>query len=209
MPLSAEALCWKKIIHGVTVAQRRERQRAGDRADVGLHEDRRHQEQAVEDRNAQHGALPAPVAPAAEREHDQHEAERHGHAGSEVEVGEPHADGDELGDQRDQVGQAEIARSEPAPQASVALEHQLAVAAVGDCADAHAHLLHHVGHHEQDRDHGHEEPDAILGAVGGVGDHARAVVLAEHREDPRPHEQPQQAPAPVVVASVVDARAVA
>ena len=65
------------------------------------------------------------------------EPERDGDAGAEVEVGEADADRDELGDQRDEVRQAQVARAEPAPDAPVALQHELAVAAVRDRADAH------------------------------------------------------------------------
>ena len=128
MPLSAEALCWKKIIHGVTVApiveasssssvlklppgNGREVERAGDRADMRLDEDRRDQEQPVEQRHAEHDPLPAPVAPAAEREHDQRQAEHDGDARAEMEVGQPDADRDELGDQRDRL----VSVRSPAP----------------------------------------------------------------------------------------------
>ncbi len=102
----------------------------------------------------------------------------------------------------------QIAGAEPSPHAAVALQHQLAVAAVGDRADAHAHLLADVGHREHQRDEGDEEAEPVLGAVGGVGDHARTVVLAEHREDSGADEQPQQAPAPTCAARVMDAAAV-
>ena len=125
-----------------------------------------------------------------------------------MEVGQPDADRDELGDERDQVGEGEIAGAEPAPHAAVALQHQLAIAAVGDGADAHAHLLADERHREQHRDERHEEPEPVLRAVGGVGDHARPVVLPEHREDPGADEQPQQIPAPAVPARVMDARAI-
>src|SRR5665213_449726 len=99
--------------------------------------------------------------------------------------------------------------AEPAPHAAVALQHELAVAAVGDGADAHAHLLADERHHEQERDEWHEEPEPVLRAIGGVGDHARPVVLPEHREDPGADEQPQKPPALAVPASVMNARAVA
>ena len=133
MPLSAEALCWKKIIHGVTVApiveaqQQQQRvelppgsgekvERAARRApESGLTRIAATQEQAVEEREAEHDPLPAPVAPAAEREEHEHEPERGGDAGAEVEVGEADADRDELGDQRDEVREQQVAGAEPAP----------------------------------------------------------------------------------------------
>ena len=125
-----------------------------------------------------------------------------------MEVGQPDADRDELGDERDEVGEGEIAGAEPAPDPAVALQDELAIATVGDRADAHAHLLADECHREQHRDERHEEPEAVLCAVGGVGDHARPVVLAEHREDPRAHEQPQQIPPLAVSARVMNTRAV-
>ena len=42
---------------------------------------------------------------------------------------------------------------------------------------------------------GTKKPSPYCRAVGGVGDHARPVVLAEHRQDARADEQPQQTPA--------------
>ena len=71
-------------------------------------QDRGQQEQAVEQGQAEHDALPAPVAPAAESEHDERQPERDGYPGAEAEVGQPDPDGDELGDQGDQVGQDQI-----------------------------------------------------------------------------------------------------
>ncbi len=225
MPLSAEALCWKKIIHGVTVAPMVEATSSSSVLKLppgkGLKASERPSEpmsgrtstaarmnRQVEEGKAEHDALPTPVAPAAEREDDEREPERDGDAGAEVEVGEPDADGDELGDERDEVGEREVGGAEPAPHATVALQHELAVAAVGDGADAHAHLLADIGHGEQHGDERHEEAEAVLGAVGGVGDHARPVVLAEHREDAGADEQPQQAPAAAVRACGVHAGAV-
>ena len=38
-----------------------------------------------------------------------------------------------------------------------------------------------------------EEPDAELCAGRGVGQHARTIVLAEHHQNSRADEQPQQA----------------
>ena len=125
-----------------------------------------------------------------------------------MEVGETDADRDELRDQGDQVGHDEVAGREPAPQLSEPLEHELAIATMGDRADPHAHLLAHDRHPEADHDERKEEPEAVRGAARRVGDHARPVVLAQHREDPRTDQQPQQVPAPPILARVVDPEAV-
>ena len=53
---------------------------------------------------------------------------------------------------------------------------------------------------------GTKKPEPVGGPVGGVGDHARPVVLAEHGQDPGPDEQPQQVPAPSPLAGAVHAR---
>jgi len=85
----------------------------------------------------------------------------------------------------------EIGGPQPAPGLSVALQDERAVATVGDRTDAHAHLLADVGHREQHRDERQEEAEPVLRAIGGVGDHARPVVLPEHGKDPWTREQPQ------------------
>ena len=140
MPLSAVALCWKKIIHGVTVApiveatqqqdgveaaagkRARGDKRLAGRAPARPGEDGGHQEEAVEDGQAEGDALPAPVAMAALSEDHQQKPEQHGDPGRQVEVGQTDAQGDELGDQGHQVGEHEVAGVEPAPDLAVALE---------------------------------------------------------------------------------------
>ena len=170
-----------------TARKRRERpDRLPDRAPVGLDHDRGDEEQAVEDREAEHDPLPAPVATAAEREDDQHDPERGGDGRAEVKVGEADADRDELGDQRDEVREQQVDRRRTSPRRGPKrCSTSCAVAAVGDRADAHAHLLADDRHREGDEDERQEEAEPVGRARRCVGDHARAVVLAEHREDRR------------------------
>ena len=111
---------------------------------------------------AEDDPLPAPVAPAAHREHDQHHAEHRRDPGAEMEEGEADPDRDELGDQGDEVGEDEIAGREPAPQRPEALEHELAVATMGDRADPHAHLLADDRHRELRTMNGRKNPSPYV-----------------------------------------------
>ncbi len=179
-----------------------------DVSEIGLDQDGSYEKQSVEEREPEHDPLPAPVVAATEREDHQHDPEQRRDAGTQVEVRKPDPDRDELSDQRDQVGEQQVAGSEPTPELSVALQDQLAISAVGDCSHAHAHLLADDRHQERDDDERQEESDSVHGAGGGVGDHAWTVVLPQHRQDSRPDEQPQQVPTGFVGAGLLDPGAV-
>ena len=63
---------------------------------------------------------------------------------------------------------------------------------MGGGAEADGHFLDDDGHAKRQGDEGDEEADAELGAGGGVGEHAGAVVLSQHDEDTGTHQQPEQ-----------------
>ena len=98
--------------------------------------------------------------------------------GRNSEEAEAGADGDELGDEGEEVADAEIDHGEPSPEGAEALEDEFGVAAMGGGAEADGHFLDDDCHAEGEDDEGEEEADAELGAGGGVGEHAGAVVLA-------------------------------
>ena len=90
------------------------------------------------------------------------------------------------------VPDAQVDHRKPAPERPEALEDQLGVSAMRRRAQAHGHLLHYDRHAKRERDKRNEESDAKLCARSSVGEHAGPVVLSQHDQNPRPHQQPQQ-----------------
>jgi hypothetical protein len=58
--------------------------------------------------------------------------------------------------------------------------------------EAHGHFLDDTGHEESEDDEGKEEADAETGSSSGVGEHAGAIVFAEHDEDAGADEKPEE-----------------
>jgi hypothetical protein len=67
------------------------------------------------------------------------------------------------------------------------------VTAVSSGAEADRHLLHDASHYEREDDEGEEEAHTETRAGRGIGEHAGAVVFAEHDEDTGADEEPEQA----------------
>ena len=112
--------------------------------------------------------------------------------GTDAEEAEAGADGDEFGDESEEVADAEIDHGEPSPEGTEAIEDEFGVAAMGSGAEADGHFLDDDGHAKGEDDEREEESDAELGAGGGVGEHAGAVIFAEHDEDAGTGEQPEE-----------------
>src|SRR5438046_1827723 len=103
----------------------------------------------------------------------------------------PH--GNELGNESQEIAEAEINHGKPSPEGSEAVKDQLRVAALGHSPQAHRHLLYHDGHYECQHDKGKEKADAKASASHGVGDHAGTVSFSQHDQDSWTNQQPQQA----------------
>src|SRR5579863_2371066 len=138
-------------------------------------------------------AFPRPIAMTHERGVENDERDEDGGPGGNSEEAEAGADGDELGDQREEVADAEVEHGEPSPEGAEAFEDEFGVAAMGGGAEADGHLLYDDCHAEGESDEGDEEADAEARAGGGVGEHAGAVVFSEHDEDAGADQQPQEA----------------
>ncbi len=128
-----------------------------------------------------------------ERGVEDHERDEDRGPGRHSEEAEAGADGDELGDQREEVADAEVDHGEPSPEGTEALEDEFGVSAMGGGAEADGHFLDDDCHAKGEGDKWEEEAYAELGAGGGVGEHAGAVVLSQHDEDAGADQQPQQA----------------
>ena len=150
-------------------------------------------EDQVECGGGEGDAFPGPVAVTHERGVEDYQRDEDCDPGRDAEETEAGADGDELGDQSEEVADAEVDHGEPSPEGTEAVEDEFGVSAMGGGAEADGHFLDDDGHAEGEDDEGKEESDAEFGAGGGVGEHAGAVVFAQHDEDAGTDEQPQQA----------------
>lgn len=115
-PLSTTALCWKKVIHGVTVAPISARMRHERRAEAARQRpptcDRmakggaarfcmegRRNEQQIEDGQAHQRPFPSRIAPQGERCDHQYAADHNRQSGRQAEIQPACLDGNEFGDQ--------------------------------------------------------------------------------------------------------------
>jgi hypothetical protein len=102
-------------------------------------------------------------------------------------------DGNELGDQRQEIANAQVDHGEPAPKRPKAVKDQLRMTVVRGGTQPHGNLLYDDCHAKRENDEGNEEPNSKSRARCSVGNHAWAVVLSQHDENSGSYEQPQQA----------------
>ena len=167
--------------------------RVADGVPAGMGHERDGNEDQVEERGGEGDAFPGPVAMTHERGVEDDECEEDGEPGRHPKESETGADGDEFGDEGEEVADAEVDHGKPSPEGAEALEDEFGMAAMGGGAEADGHFLDDDGHAEGEGDEGDEKTDAEFGAGGGVGEHAGPVVFAEHDEDAGADEQPEKA----------------
>src|SRR5208283_618687 len=161
-----------------------------DRGPAGVRHERDGNENQVECSGGESDAFPGPITVTHQGSVENDEGNEDGHPGADSEETEASADGDEFGDECEKVADAEVDHREPSPERAEAIEDEFGVAAMGRGAEAHGHFLDDDGHAEGEGDEGDEESDTELGAGGGVGEHAGAVILSEHDEDTGADQQP-------------------
>src|ERR1700727_637575 len=149
-------------------------------------------EDQVEHGGDERDALPRPVAVGHERDEQDDPRAQHGKDGPHAEESQAGANGDELRYEREKVSDHQIDHREPSPEGAEAIEDEFGVTAVSGGAEAHGHFLDNAGHNKSEDDEWQEEADAETGSGGGIGQHAGAIVFAEHDEDTRTDEQPEQ-----------------
>src|ERR1700747_3222140 len=91
-------------------------------------------------------------------ENDERDQDRH--PGRHAKKTETRADGDELGDEGEEVAYAEIDHGKPSPEGPEALKDELGVSAMSGGAEAHGHLLDYDRHAECQGDKGNKEANA-------------------------------------------------
>src|ERR1017187_4294558 len=150
-------------------------------------------EYEVEHGGDERDALPRPVAVSHQSDEEHAPCTQEGDGGRDAEESKAGADGDELGDQREEVADHEVDHGEPSPEGAEAVEDEFGVTAVRGGTEAHGHFLNDAGHQEGQNDEGQEETDAETSSRGGVRQHAGAVAFSQHDEEAGADEQPQQA----------------
>ena len=157
---------------------------------VGMGHEGRGDEEQVEGGKAHQQPFPGRIVAEQQRADDHADPDQHRQPGRHAEIEAAGLDGDEFGDERQDIAEDEVAHGEIAPEGAETLEDKLGVAPSGRNTEAHGHFLDEIGHDEGCQDERHEEPDAVGGAGGGVGHHARPVILAEHDKHAGSGEQP-------------------
>ena len=160
----------------------------------------------VEEAKEERDLLERPV-PAAD--HDAQHQESHPekrNPGRDVEEAHRLGHADVFSDQRQPVDDRQIENGEPPPELAEPVEDRLRVAALGNRPQTHGHLLHVIGHRNQD-DHGPEQAEAGLGPGLGVGGDAPGVVVGNHRDDARSQGRQEQKRPAVEPADLVNALA--
>src|SRR5271170_3859694 len=148
-----------------------------DRVPTGVSHERDRNEYQVEYGGGEGDAFPSPIAVTHQCGVEDDERDEDRGPGADSEETQAGADGDELGDESEEVADAEVDHGEPSPEGAEAVEDEFGVTAMGSGAEADGHFLDDDGHAEGEGDEGDEESDAELGAGGGVGKHAGAVVF--------------------------------
>ena len=173
MPLSTVALCWKKSIQGVTVAPMSARTirrvsllKPGSGCQVmnarptecqlGVGHERDGNEDQVECGGGEGDAFPGPIAVTHQGGVEDDQRDEDCDPGTDAEETEAGADGDELGDESEEVADAEVDHGEPSPEGAEAVEDEFGVAAMGGGAEADGHFLDDDGHAEGEGDEGDE-----------------------------------------------------
>ena len=168
-------------------------------ARVGQEEERDDQE--VREHEHEHRALPAAEG-AGDGDRDQrHGGDRHGDVLGEAEVAEREAHADELGDDREEVEQEEVADREEPPEAPEALVDELRVTDAGDRAEAHHHLLVDDQHGHEQQQHPHQRGAVVLAGLR-VGGDAAGVVVADHHDQARADDRGEREHAPAQAAAM-------
>ena len=104
----------------------------------------------------------------------------------DAEVAEREADADELGDDRQEVQEEQVADREPAPEAPEALVDQARVADAGDGAEAHDHLLVDDQHRDQQQQHPQQAGAVVLARPASRSRRRRRRCRRPSRSGPGP-----------------------
>src|SRR5262249_12529435 len=143
------------------------------------------------DGQSQGDAFPRPVAMSQQCDVKHEHSAADCHYRRNTEKAQSGANGDELGNQGEEISNREIDDGKPSPEGPEAGKNQLSMAAMSSRSDANRHLLDDYSHGKSKDDEWKKESHPEAGAGGGVGDHAGTVVFAEHHQNARAYQEPQ------------------
>src|ERR1017187_6027559 len=159
---------------------------------VGMRQDRRRNEQRIEDREAESDSLPGPITARGNDDKNENEGSAYRNSWPNSKKTQAGAHTDEFRHQRQEVSENQISHCEKAPKSPEPVEDQLRVSSVSDCAEPHRHFLNHIPHHEREHNEGNEKTNTKARARSRVREHAWCVILAKKNQNPRADEQPKQ-----------------
>src|ERR1700719_2075896 len=150
-------------------------------------------ENEIEYGEGEQGSFPRPITV-----HHHGQAQEHKRASDRRQTGhakksQARANGDTLGDQSQEIADAQVDHGEPTPERPKAFKDQFRVSAMRGGTETHGHFLYDDGHAKREDDEGDEEPNSKSRARRCVGNHTRAVILTQHDKNSRSDKQPQQA----------------
>src|ERR1035437_6752567 len=139
-------------------------QRAADGSPVGMAQQGDRDEYQVEHGGDEGNALPGPIAMGHQGDEEDDPCTEDGDGRGHAEESQASADGNELGDQSEEVADHEVDHGEPSPEGAEAVEDEFGVTAMRGGAETHGHLLHDAGHDKGEDYEGEEETDAAAGS---------------------------------------------
>ena len=158
--------------------------------DRRVHHEEEGDEQEGSDDQHQAESLEAPEAPRAYCADDGHCSDDHRGDLGQSQVGHRQRDADELGDDGQRIQHEQVDDAECAPELAEALEDEPGVSDAGDGAEAEHHFLADVQHGDQKAQSPHEVRAEVLAGLA-VGREGAGVVVADHDDEPRPHDREQ------------------
>src|SRR5271169_4849701 len=154
-----------------------------DRVPIRVREQGNGNENEIEYGDSKQGSFPGPITvhyygQTQEQERTDDRSPR-GHA----KKSQACTDGNKLGDQRQEIADAQVNHREPAPERAEAVKDQFRMTAMSGGTETHGHLLYDDCHTKRKNNEGNEESNSKPCARRGVGNHARAIVLSKHHEN--------------------------
>ncbi len=132
------------------------------RARFGVAEYDERDDQEIADYENEHEAFPAPEAPGGRHGHQAERGDRDRDVVAHPEITEGQGDADELGDDREEIEDEQVADGETGPEPAEPLLDEPAVADTGHGAQAHHHFLVDDEHRDQKRKHPQKAGAVVL-----------------------------------------------
>ena len=167
------------------------------RAGLRVAEDDERDDQEIAGYEDEHEPFPAPEAPGGRHGHQAERGDRDRDVVAHPEITEGKGDADELGDDREEIQDEQVADGETGPEPAEPLLDQPAVADTGHGAQAHDHFLVDDEHRDQKRKHPQEAGAVVLARLR-VRSHPAGVIVPDHDDKPWPDDggEREQAGAP-------------